>query len=129
MDEKKKTGLTGFSRLQCKQEQLIQNWFGLIFRAETCFNSFDRDVGAFSFVLSFSIVLSLYKRDTIRLVRRNRITSNKTIIYSKTRIHLHLNNTLLYYPIKPHPYQDILLLIKPSLKIGLGALQSICLHE
>jgi len=42
----------------------VQNWFGLVFLAETCFNSFDRTS---SLVLSFSIVLSLYKRDTIRL--------------------------------------------------------------
>ena len=59
----------------------VQNWFGLVFLAETCFSSFDRTS---SLVLSFSIVLFLYKRDPIRLVGRNRITRHQTIIYSKT---------------------------------------------
>ena len=61
---KKKTGSMGLLGSQYKKSNLnanhIQNWFGLVFLAETSFNSFDCDMGPSSFVLSFSIVLSLY---------------------------------------------------------------------
>lgn len=77
-------------------------------------NLFHRGLDASLFVLKFSIVHSLYERGIIRLVGRNHITRHKIIIYSKSCINLHLINTLLYYPIKPHRYQNILHLIKPA---------------
>lgn len=89
----------------------VQNWFGLVFLDETCFNSFGHDMGASSLALSFSNVLSLYKRHSIRW-----LGGIVSIIYSKTCLHFHLNNTLLYSRVKPHPYQDILHLIILSLK-------------
>ena len=81
----------------------VHNWFGLVFLAHS----------TMKWVLPhlFLPLFFPYKSGTTQLVGRNRITRYETIIYSKTCVHLHLDVTLLYYPIKPHPYQDILLLI------------------
>ena len=81
----------------------------LVFLAEPCLNSFDRTS---SLVLRYSIVLSLYKCNTTRMVGRNRTTraqytslqikkKNKTI---KKQIHIRIS-------LKPLIYQDILHLI------------------
>ena len=103
----------------------VKNWVGLVFLAETCFSWLDREVGASSLVLSFSIVLSLYKRDTIQLVGWNRITRHKqsytskhdkTIMYSKACIHLHLINTLLYCPVKLHHTKTFSTSLNPLVK-------------
>ena len=51
-----------FNKINCVDVKYCLNRFGLVFAAETCFNSFNN---ASSLVLSFSIVLSLCKRDTI----------------------------------------------------------------
>ena len=59
-----------FDGLQYKQDaNHVQNWFGLVFLAEPCFNSFDLTA---SLVLRDSIVLSLYKCNTTRMVGRSR---------------------------------------------------------
>ena len=69
------TGLTGYNmyKTNCNANH-VENWFGLVFLAETCFNLFDRTS---SLVLRYSIVLSLYKRNTIRMVGRSRTTRAK----------------------------------------------------
>lgn len=69
---RKRTGLAGYNINKTNQNaNRVQNWFGLVFLAEPCFNSFDRTS---SLALRYSIVLSLYKCNTTRTVERNRTT-------------------------------------------------------
>ena len=71
--EEKRTGLTGYNINKTNWNvNHFQNWFGLVFLAETCFNSFYRSS---SLVLRYSIVLPLYKCNTTRIVGRNRTTT------------------------------------------------------
>ena len=73
----KRTGLTADNINKSNwNANLVQNWFGLVLLAETCFNSFDRSS---SLVLRYSIVLSLYNPSTTRMVGRNRTTRAQII--------------------------------------------------
>ena len=71
---RKRIGLTGYNINKTNwNANHVQNWFGLVFLAEPCFNSFDRTS---SLVLRYSIALSLYKCNTTRTVGRNRTTTD-----------------------------------------------------
>ena len=109
--EEKRTGLTGYNINKTNlNASHVQNWFGLVFLAEPCFNSFDRTS---SLVLRYSIVLSLYKCNTTRMVRRNRTNrAQYTSLQIKNKhntiqkqIHIRISLKLLIY-------QAILHLIK-----------------
>ena len=71
--EEKRSGLTGYNINKTNwNADHVQNWFGLVFLAEPCFNSFHRTS---SLVRRYSIVLSPYKCNTTRMVGRNRTTT------------------------------------------------------
>ena len=96
----KRTGLTGYNTNKTNwNANHVQNWFGLVFLAEPCFNSFDRTS---SLVLRYSIVLSLYECNTTRMVGRNRTTRAQ---YTSLQIKKHntIQNKYTYAFIKtPH---------------------------